>query len=607
MTKPLPRGGRVALLLLLPIGLLPLFARVQRTIPQVPSSRFQDWSTRHAVYSQTGTSAALEAARSDPRALFRWREVEQREQAKRLFQPSHLRSVLEFQWRRTTPTVPVRVSSTEHADWSISLGNGATALAMYPAKFSFNTTATPDCNNDFAVFPVNVAGSATQPNLVAFNNLYSGNAGSTGICDGRTTTGFTDTKTSATVLWSYNVSKIAGAVTTSPVISFDNTGSKIAFVESVAGQPAHFHVLAWKSGDGQANNLQSVVTPVTINSFVGSAPVLGSGTATDLALGAATTGTDTLSSPYVDYGNDFAYVGNDVGVLYRVKNVFCTTPACSNAAPTLDTNWGTSGAVTIGGTCTGKLTGPVFDSVSKNVFVGCADGKLYKVTQAGVVSSITVGNGSAHGGIVDSPVVDGVNGFVYAVSGSNGTNAVLVQATTSFSSSVTATLSAASNFNLHAPVVNDAYVDSATPANWLIYEMAYNSGHTTYTLYGMTFSAAHVMSSGAPAHAFNFATGTGELSPSTEFFNQATSVDWLFSSTVGNFNPNLGSWNITPTVPNPSGFPTGQSAAVAPNEGTGGTSGFIVDNGSASAQASSIYFSSIGFNAAVKLTQANLN
>src|SRR5271170_3997956 len=103
MTNPLPRGGRVALLLLLPIGLLPLFARVQRTIPQVPSSRFQDWSTRHAVYSQTGTSAALEAARSDPRALFRWREVEQREQAKRLFQPSHLRSVLEFQWRHTTP------------------------------------------------------------------------------------------------------------------------------------------------------------------------------------------------------------------------------------------------------------------------------------------------------------------------------------------------------------------------------------------------------------------------------------------------------------------------------------------------------------------------
>ena len=78
MTKPLPWGGRVALLLLLPIGLLPLFATVQRSVPQAPAHRFQDWSTRHAIYSQSGTSAALEAARSDPRALFRWREVEQR-------------------------------------------------------------------------------------------------------------------------------------------------------------------------------------------------------------------------------------------------------------------------------------------------------------------------------------------------------------------------------------------------------------------------------------------------------------------------------------------------------------------------------------------------
>ncbi len=175
---------------------------------------------------------------------------------------------------------------------------------MYPAKFGFNATATPSCANDFVVFPVNAAGSATQPNIVAFNNLYSGSAaanGSNGFCN-RTPVAGKDTGIAATVLWSYNVSKIGGAVTTSPVISFDNTGSKIAFVESLAGQPAHFHVLAWKSGDGQVSNLQSVLTPATINAFVATAPAIGSGTATDLALGALATGSDTLSSPYVDYG-----------------------------------------------------------------------------------------------------------------------------------------------------------------------------------------------------------------------------------------------------------------------------------------------------------------
>ena len=45
---------------------------------------------------------------------------------------------------------------------------------MYPAKYSFDVTAAPSCANDFVVFPVNTNGTTTQPNLVAFNNLYSG-------------------------------------------------------------------------------------------------------------------------------------------------------------------------------------------------------------------------------------------------------------------------------------------------------------------------------------------------------------------------------------------------------------------------------------------------
>ena len=83
MTKPLPRSGRFAALLLVPVGLLPLLFTGQRSFQHIPSPRFHDWTTRHVVYSQTGTSAALEAARSDPRALFRWREVERRESEQR--------------------------------------------------------------------------------------------------------------------------------------------------------------------------------------------------------------------------------------------------------------------------------------------------------------------------------------------------------------------------------------------------------------------------------------------------------------------------------------------------------------------------------------------
>ena len=95
---------------------------------------------------------------------------------------------------------------------------------MYPAKFTFDITAAPDCTNDYIVYPVNTAGSMTQPNLVAFNNLYSGTGtGGTGVCN-RATPPADDDGTDATVLWSYNVSAIGGAVTTSPVLSWDTGG-----------------------------------------------------------------------------------------------------------------------------------------------------------------------------------------------------------------------------------------------------------------------------------------------------------------------------------------------------------------------------------------------
>src|SRR5208337_535938 len=176
----------------------------------------------------------------------------------------------------------------------------------------------------------------------------------------------------------------------------------------IAGSAAHFHVLAFKTGDGVvATNLQYVLTPKTISSFTGNAPLTGSGTATDLALGSSSSGTDTLSSPFVDYVRDVAYVGNDVGVLYRIKDVFCTSVNAdckggTKPAPSLDASWGTGGAVTV---CIGELTGPVLDFVTMNVYVGCSDGKLYSVSQTGTVKSLTVGDGTSktYGGILDPP------------------------------------------------------------------------------------------------------------------------------------------------------------------------------------------------------------
>jgi len=617
-TAPFYRSPSIYVCAVLLVGLILMRSTGISGVASRRFPTFEDWSTRHVAYPHVGYQPQFDIVARDPRSLFHW--WQRTEEAP-------------FRHRRRRPLpAPIVPRTSMSRDWSIHLGTAGTANGMYPAKFSFDVTATPNCANDFVVFPIAAAGSATQPNLVAFNNLYSGTAGATGICN-RTATA-SDTGVAATVYWSYNVQAVSGgAVTTSPVISYDvptgELGTKVAFVESAAGAPAHFHVLAFKAKDGQnSSNLQSVLSPKTVNTFVTAAPVDGSGTATDLALGSSTTGTDTLSSPFVDYTYDKAYVGNDIGVLYRIKDVFClkTNPDCqgtSKPVPSLDTTWGTGGAITV---CSGRLTAPVLDYMSYNVFVGCSDGKLYSISQMGAIKSITVGDGVAaktYGAIVDPPLVDSLNGFVYAVSGSasSGANGVLVQAKTDLSSFVAVPVGSGNQCAIHAPALNNAYYTSPTSAGALIYVAGVtgtvsqpctaSSTGGALALYGVGFGTGGVMTAGAPAHTFSGGTPGNEWAPLLEFYNSTTAVDWLFASVICNPPPNMASVNIT------TAFPGGFGSVVS--EGLG-TSGMIIDNVSSSAQASSLYFNSLFQNAtcnnttsatatggcAVKLTQAGL-
>jgi len=630
MRTLLPSRTILILLSLAALGLVaqslpgPRAALTHRPVPMV-----HDWSMRHVVYPHFGPMAAMLKVQRDPRARFSWRR----------------RPPVPIRWPGPQPPPPrfPRPRSNGPAlvrDWSIYLGTAGTAANMFPAKFTFDVDAAPNCANDFVVFPVAANGSGTQPNLVAFNNLYSGTVPAAGICN--RAPGASDTGVAATVYWSYNVSAIGGAAPTSPVLSLD--GTEVAFVESAAGSPAHFHVLAWKSGDGgNPANLQDALHPVPINTFVSAAPVAGSGTATDLPLGSDATGTDTLSPPFIDYVQDLAYVGNDAGTLYRIKDVFCTVdPACSGSskpAPSIDTSWGSSGAVAVGsGSCAGttssKLTGAVVDFVTGNVFVGCSDGKLYGFNSSGLAlspASVTVGDGTAskpYGGIVDAPIVDGVNGFVYAVSGSasGGTYGALVQAKIDLSSSVLAQIGTGNQCDLHSPALNNAYYTSPTSSGALIYVAGVTgvvsqpctpeSTGGALDVYGVTFSSGRIMTAGTPAHTTQVGTPGNEFAPLLEFYNPTTVTDWLFLGVLCNPPPNIASLNIT------SGFPGG--AGTVATEGLG-TSGMIVDNDANTntgfyPQAASIYFNALEENAtcsnvsdgtatggcAVKLTQAAL-
>lgn len=604
----------LAILLALSLG---SFAGLSQPAQERRTGLVEDWSMRHVVFARSGPVTTMMAAQRDPRSFFSWRKAALSSGRFAAAPVPQEENAVEGRFLALPGILNRRPrSSGTHIDWSISLGGQSTAPAMFPAKFSFDINAAPSCANDFVVFPVNQAPDGTHENLVAFRNLYSGTVPANGMCN-RTASG-SDNGVSATVLWSYAVGAVSGHVSTSPVLSLD--GAKVAFVESVSGQQPHFHVLAWKSGDGvDATNLQNAQLPSVLNTFVSSGPAAGSGTATDLAFGASGGGSgDAISSPFVDYAMDTAYVGDDKGNLVRIKNVFCFGCAGTPPAPSIDTTWGTGGTVAVGGgSCAGtansRLSGAVEDPVTGNVYVGCADGKLYGFTSSGIAlatPSLTVGNGSTHGGIVDPPIVDGINGFVYAVSGVNGTTlptcgigacAVLVQAKTDLTTPRAATLGGVGGTDIHAGTFNDAYFSSATSGSWLLYVQGFNAGATRQQLYGARFNATRGLVTGRPGLRRTLATSVLQpCSPLTEFLNNAT--DHLFVGVTDRNRVDL--FNVTPTAGNPTGFPGGTSAIAAE---TGGTSGIIVDNASAQNQASSIYFATLGgTHAAVKLTQSAL-
>jgi hypothetical protein len=129
VAKSLPWGKLVPLLFILIGCVLPLLLAEQRPSPpvlQLPTHQrqpqFQDWSTRHALYSRYGTMAALEAASRDPRAIFRWHELDQQSQSARFVAgQSRLRSLLLFRAPTAPGRFPVLNSADMHKDWAISL------------------------------------------------------------------------------------------------------------------------------------------------------------------------------------------------------------------------------------------------------------------------------------------------------------------------------------------------------------------------------------------------------------------------------------------------------------------------------------------------------
>jgi hypothetical protein len=468
------------------LATVPLMA--QKETPGFP----EDWSHHHVVFSRpetlshasgNGSFIAWHSVLSNPRYTFQ--RMKQRRQP----------PFRKWNKKREPHEAPLL------RDWSAPLGTAGVAPGMFPAKWTFSTTDTPSCS-DFVVFPVNAAGaSGSQPNIVAYQNLYV-NSGNTGTCPG----------TAPTVLFSYYVG--TGTVQTSPVLG-DVVG-EVAYVESITGDGASvgskFHVL---TGAGTGSSNGTVAAPV--------APGTGN-TATDVAITMSGFVSVTRSSPYYDYAHDVAYVGDDSGVLHKFSPVF-------NGAPAEVTTGGWPATVS---TQTGKiLTGPVFDNGTSLVYLGDSQGYLYSVSVTGaVVQSGQLGSGT---GIVDSPVLDPSAKTLYAFVGDNvgGTGSAVFAfdvsaGITSGGTGSTATLGMQSaTVPLYDGTFDNIYYTSSTSAGNL-YVCGNAGGNPTLYIVPVSYSSGPVL--GSVVTGLALASSNIACSPLTEFYNTSTNTDWLFGS-----------------------------------------------------------------------------
>jgi hypothetical protein len=626
-------------------------------IPRQRVSSVEDWTHHHLLYSRPSTWATAWKVQQEPRY---WQQKIRRGEMNEPRAVSNSRATFDdresaesrrfensandgpgadwardpFRFRGGPWHGPERAVSFER-DWGTSLGvngstgvpvNGTTWFPVYPAKFSFDTTATPDCTKDFVVFPTNLAGKSTQASIVAYNKLYSNTAG-TGFCTGAT---------GPAVYWSYNTNlnatggKTTGTVATSPILSVD--GTKVAFIENNGGAGAILHLLKWNANDGGA--IGTAVNPTTATAWT-SCPATG---ACMISITFANASADTGSSPFYDYTHDTLYVGDDVSALHKFVNVFGITGAAPSEVTTSPWPFDIDAA--------NALNSPVLDGASGNIFVDDLNGTLSYVRETfstvgtcktgspPCIGSTTVTPVDVHS-LIDAPIVDSSTQKVFVFYGNyDNANMAVVQSDTALSAKVAVTTGSKLNQrHMHAGAFDNTYLGGTGNTGRLYLCGASATGQPTLMRVGFNNTAGSFPNATGTMNAMVDATptlqvvstlGNVDCGPLTEFFNAnapAASQDQLFFGVAGDSTSatciaaGVGcvmSVNITNI---PGALTIGPSIPEIM-----GASGIIVDNNSTSAQASSLYFSNqgnsttalkcgttTGVGCAIKVTQSGLN
>jgi hypothetical protein len=483
-------------------ALLSSHSASSRPADRLPGGLEPHWSHRHVVFSNPGTyREAIENGSSekwvginnDPRFIMQ-RMKRNADASRSRSQETSAAPVSEWRARARKKKQLAPLSR----DWSVSLGAAGVAAGQYPAKFTFAPILTPSCITDFAAYGVNAAGaSGAQANIVGFISLYVNSLG-TGLCPGM----------APAVYFSYFVG--TGTVQTSPSLS--KSGTKIAYIETVSGD-SMLHVTTIGTTGSNGTSATSPVAPGTGNNAADTAIILNGGV------------TISVSSPFVDYTNDIAYVGDDGGLLHKFTPVFNDAPA-----EVIDGVWPVtvdSGQV---------LTGPVWDSGTSNVYVGDSAGILSSVSASGTVTSSAAL--AAGAGIVDAPLVDSSaqKVYVFVADNADGTASAVVQFDISSGNIGGATGTAKTlgtsdtTTPLYIGMFDNKYFTSANPSSptGTLYTCGNIGGNPT--LYQIPITA-NAMGTPVAGPVLANAVEAG-CSPVSENFNSPD--DWIFVSVPAN-------------------------------------------------------------------------
>jgi hypothetical protein len=418
----------------------------------------------------------------------------------------------------------------------------------------------------------------------------SGAAANTGLC----ATGSLGTPT---VMWAYIAT--GSPINTSPVLSLD--GTQVAFVENASS--AVLHTLRWVSGEG---TVTAPVAPDTSTSTGSTWTGCISGSTSCMFNLTYTTHKNSNSSPFPYYINPSSlttpvnvYVGDDNGTLWKITDALYGTPTLASYSATLSSG--------------NALTGPVFDGSSGKVFVALDDASgLYCETDTGSAfsscGSITTQSGSTPGfvaGIADPPILDPSTEqlFVFANEFKAGSTAVGTCAATTDCGAVIQ-FPIASFPTPYTAASIGTHGGNGTPwtHNGMFDNQYFTSNNGTGNLYVIDPNDSTPSLKTIPVNSGTIqttvttgpevATSSEEVSPLQEIFNSPT--DWLFvgvpahcAQTGGSSTGCVMSFSLSTSG---SGLAATFSATAAE---PGGTSGIVVDNVSSSAQASSLYFTTL--------------